>query len=172
MTFSNKKSRVLHTNRLSLKPFDSDYAEFFFELNANQNVLRFTGDEPFASIASAKQFLINYNAFDKTGFERLTVFCNEKPIGWCGLKLHQNGEVDLGFRFLESEWGKGYATEASLEIIRYAFDELKLPQIIARVMPDNLASISVLKKLGFVSDGYIECGDFQNALKYTLYRRK
>lgn len=130
--------------------------------------MRYTGDQPFKNAAEAKAFLESYKAFEQTGFERLLVLRNKVPIGWCGLKLHANKEVDLGFRFLEEEWGKGYATEAAKAMIHYAFDDLHLQQLIARVLPNNKASIRVLEKLNFTPTGNVTCGDFQNALKFTL----
>ena len=34
---------------------------------------------------------------------------------------------DLGYRFTQKYWGKGYATEASAALMDYAFNKLKIP---------------------------------------------
>lgn len=163
-----KTKRFFQTQRLQLVPFTPEYRDFFYELNSNENVIRYTGDKAFDSPEEAYTFLSNYDAYQKTGLERLLVLCEGKPIGWCGLKLHPKNEVDLGFRFLEEEWGKGYATESATAMIKYAFEDLKLEQLITRVLPENKASIRVIEKLGFSLTGKVLCGNFQNALKFTL----
>ena len=71
--------------------------------------------------------------------------------GWCGLKLHDGTqETDLGYRFMQKYWGKGYATEASLACIDYGFKILNLKRIIGNAMKENVASIKVFKKLSMI----------------------
>jgi RimJ/RimL family protein N-acetyltransferase len=54
----------------------------------------------------------------------------------------------LGYWIAEDYWGKGYATEAALAMIAFAFDILKLPEVTANALPDNQRSIRVLEKAG------------------------
>ena len=72
-----------------------------------------------------------------------------KVLGWCGLKRHEKGDVDLGFRIFRKHWNKGFATEAAKANIEYRFRTLKLNSIIANHQEGNLASKRVLEKLGF-----------------------
>ena len=48
---------------------------------------------------------------------------------------------------------KGYMTEALTAVIRYAFTDLKLDVLSARVFHENAASLRLLKKLGFTHEG-------------------
>jgi RimJ/RimL family protein N-acetyltransferase len=57
-------------------------------------------------------------------------------------------EVDLGFRLLRSQWGKGYATEAAQGSLQYGFKTYSLEKIVAQAMKENIASQRVLQKLG------------------------
>lgn len=50
--------------------------------------------------------------------------------------------------------GKGYMTEGMLQVIRYAFDELHLHRLEANIQPDNLASIALVKGVGFRYEGF------------------
>lgn len=52
------------------------------------------------------------------------------------------------FSIEPAHWGKGLATEAARSVIKYAFDKLAVPQIIASVDQPNTVSIVVLEKLG------------------------
>ena len=59
---------------------------------------------------------------------------------------------DLGYRFTQKYWGKGYATEASAALMDYAFNKLKIPCVYALIEADNLKSRRVLEKVGFHED--------------------
>ncbi|MEO5947452.1 MAG: GNAT family N-acetyltransferase, partial [Chitinophagaceae bacterium] len=48
----------------------------------------------------------------------------------------------------QKSWGKGYATEASFASLNYGFNKLRLPRIVGRAMPQNIASLRVLEKCG------------------------
>ena len=87
------------------------------------------------------------------GFGRwATVYkANNEVIGFAGLKyLPEFNEVDLGYRFLPEYWGMGLATEASIACLAWGFDTLKLTRIVGYTLPENLASIRVLEKMGML----------------------
>jgi [ribosomal protein S5]-alanine N-acetyltransferase len=52
-----------------------------------------------------------------------------------------------------SEWGKGYAKEASQLVITYCFDVLQLRKITLGVIEDNTAAVKLYESLGFVTEG-------------------
>lgn len=60
----------------------------------------------------------------------------------------------LGYYLGERFAGKGFATEAIKLIISFAFEKLNLHRIEANIQPQNLASIKVVKKNGFVKEGF------------------
>ncbi len=49
-------------------------------------------------------------------------------------------------------WGKGYAKEASLRIVKYCFEELGLSKITLGVIQDNSNAVKLYKKMGFIID--------------------
>ena len=125
--------------------------DFFYELNLNPNVIRYTGDSKFNSIEDAKFFLENYNDYKLNGYGRWAVIdkTTKDFLGWCGLKYDkERDETDIGFRFFEQYWNKGYATESAKACLQYGFEKLKLEIITGRVRTENIASIKVLEKLG------------------------
>jgi RimJ/RimL family protein N-acetyltransferase len=78
-------------------------------------------------------------------------------IGWILLIPYELGEaeVEIGWRFVRTAWGQGYATEAALPILHYAFKNVRLDEVIADIDPANLGSVRVAEKLGLrpVRDG-------------------
>ncbi len=89
-------------------------------------------------------------------------------IGWCGLKFNEEKEIDIGFRFLKKEWGKGYARESARATIKYGSEKLNMNHFIGRTAKDNLASIKVLEKIGFEFKEQRTCHGIKDALYFTL----
>ena len=123
----------------------------FYRLNLDEEVLKFTGDQPFANLQASIDFLTAYDQFEKYGVGRLAVIekSSSEFIGWCGLKYSIDlKEYDIGFRFFRDHWNKGYATETSKKCLEFGFGELGLKRIVGRAMKENIASIKVLEKIG------------------------
>ena len=53
-----------------LREFHISDAPALYELNSDPEVMRYTGDKPFSSIAEAESFVQNYDAYEKYGFGR------------------------------------------------------------------------------------------------------
>ena len=78
-------------------------------------------------------------------------------IGRCGLYPRRNeegyvvpGEAMLAYYLARPYWGRGLATEAGHAFVKYGFETLGLTCIVAGMNAQNLASIRVAEKLGFI----------------------
>ena len=60
---------------------------------------------------------------------------------------------EMSWQFRPSSWGFGYASEATACIIQYAFDELKLPMLLAISQAENKRSVALMERLGMQCDG-------------------
>lgn len=143
---------IVATDRLYLRELKRTDAEYFYHLNLDPEVLKYTGDKPFEAIKSAMQFLENYDHYKKYGYGRWAVIArkNHDFLGWCGLKYTKSlNEIDLGFRFFKRYWNKGYASESARACLMIGFEKYKIHRIVGRAMKDNEYSIRVLKKIGF-----------------------
>jgi RimJ/RimL family protein N-acetyltransferase len=67
------------------------------------------------------------------------------------------GDVEVGYFLKRSAWGKGYATEACKRILRMAFEDSPLTEVVATFEKGNSASQNVLEKAGFVDRGVMRC---------------
>ncbi|MFT4985362.1 MAG: ribosomal-protein-alanine N-acetyltransferase [Flavobacteriales bacterium] len=161
---------IIETQRLVLRKFKVTDASGLLALNSDPLVMKYTGDLPFKDIEDTKKFVEDYNHYNLHGYGRWSVILksNKEFIGWCGLKKHDTGYTDLGFRFSQEHWNKGYATESAKACIEYGFTKLQLNEIIGRVAQDNIASIKVLEKLGMSFWKKDECQGIADAMYYRI----
>ena len=142
---------ILETERFRLREFHPDDAAVKYHLNADPEVIQYTGNKPFASIEETRSFLERYEDYQKNGFGRW--WCVSKSsdeiVGWCGLK-REDGEVDVGYRFFKKYWGQGIATETAKACVEFGFRSLNIDRIVGRALKANPASIRVLEKIGLL----------------------
>lgn len=148
---------IIETERLLLRTFTMADAPLIYDLNLDPDVTRYTGD-PIRNITHAQQVLeqVILPQYALYNYGRWAVHIKEglEFIGWCGLKNRpERNEIDLGYRYLKSAWGKGYATEAAFACLKYGFEKLSLQRIVGRAMPANIGSLRVLEKCGMVYIG-------------------
>ena len=84
-----------------------------------------------------------------------------------------NLRAGIGIMIREEFREKGYATEALEMLIRYAFEVLHIHQLFCNISGENLASIRIFEKLGFIRCGekrdWINTGEgWTNELMFQL----
>jgi ribosomal-protein-alanine N-acetyltransferase len=102
------------------------------------------------------------------------------PIGFCGLRHFDDGpEVEILYGISPPEWGRGFATEVALAVLRYGFERAGLTRVLGVADAGNLASRRVLEKIGMTFQGsFLNAGhrearyeirseDFQRVLPAT-----
>ncbi|MEH2413195.1 GNAT family N-acetyltransferase [Nostoc sp.] len=91
---------------------------------------------------------------------KLFIFTKKKPniiIGTVNFSNFFRGAAHfcyVGYSLAENKQGKGYMTEGLKAATQYVFQELNFHRIMANYMPHNRSSGNVLKRLGFVIEGY------------------
>lgn len=83
----------------------------------------------------------------------------------------------LGYGLDHRAVGKGLMSEALKAAIRYCFEELNLHRIMANYVPTNVRSGRLLKRLGFVPEGYARdylllAGQWQDHILTSLTNEK
>lgn len=82
---------------------------------------------------------------------------NDDPcfIGLIGMNLGKVNyrTAEVWFKIHKDFWRKGYTTEALLELLSFAFNDLKLHRIEAGCAVENIASSKVLEKVGMTREG-------------------
>lgn len=103
---------------------------------------------------------LSIQRWQENGFGEFAVIekISGELIGYCGLMhLDNTEEIEIYYGFPKKYWGKGYATEAARAVLKFAFDEVNLTQVVAVTNPKNIASQKVLEKIGLKFQGEINC---------------
>ena len=147
-------SVVLNTERLTLREFSLGDASFIVVLVNSPGWIQFIGDRGIATVGDAERYLTNgpLQSYASNGFGLWCVCLspNEQPIGMCGLLQRESlAQIDLGFAFLPTHAGHGYALEAVTGTVQYARERLGAEVLLAITVPENIRSIRLLEKIGF-----------------------
>ncbi len=83
-------------------------------------------------------------------------------------KVHNRGEYGILIGD-KSSWGKGFAKEASLAVLSFAFTQLQLRKVTLGVVEENVAAVRLYEKMGFVTEGrHIDHSMYDGKLCNTL----
>ncbi len=145
---------TLETARLKLRPYsNADIAELLPLIGAREvaaTTLRIP--HPYTE-KDAREFMADSQNESECRLA-ITLRSDGRLIGGIGLRIapqHKNAE--LGYWLGVPYWGKGYATEAAHEMLRYGFEDLRLHRIFASHFKNNPLSGRILKKLGMHYEG-------------------
>ena len=157
---------VAETKRLILRGWrDGDRAEFVRHLNTPA-VMRWLGGVQDEATFTA--------AFDRiAGFQRdygHTFWIVERKadgalLGFCGLKRVNAdntplvGEFEIGWRFREDSWGRGFAKEAAIACLDLAFDHFGAPHVVALTVDGNADSWGMMERLGMTRRADLDFDD-------------
>ncbi|MGA1868582.1 MAG: GNAT family N-acetyltransferase [bacterium] len=180
-----KKFPLLKTERLVLRELKVSDAPSIFDIFSRERVTKFISAKTIYSLKEAKK-MIRYrkNRFKTMQGIQWAITLREKQecvIGSCGYNTpHQFFHYsNIGYELHPDYWHKGIMTEALTAIINYGFSEwffYYLNRIEALTYINSVASITLLKKLGFKEEGIRrEYGYWKNKFhdlrSFSLLRR-
>ncbi len=149
-------SDVLNSQRLRLRPCAIADCINLHALWIEAEVRRFLFDDRQISLDEAHSLIeASLNSFAQHGYGVWLFFQqqHDEIAGFAGL-LHSDGAApSLIFGTHPQWWGRGYAREAALTILCYAFAQLGIQTIRADVDAPNAASVRVLESLGMSRSG-------------------
>ena len=143
---------ILRTERLILRPWREDDAADLYKYASDGEVGPPAGWLPHTSVDNSREIIRTVLSAPET--YAVCLRGNSKPIGSIG--FHRNDlaededEYELGFWIGKPFWGQGLIPEASREMLRYAFEDLKMNRIWCGYYDGNEKSRRVQEKLGFI----------------------
>ena len=142
---------IFETERLLVRKLVLEDLSAFHDLESNPNVLKFaTGDvKTFSENKKELKELIDKYTQPKNDFwiYAIELKSNKTFVGTLAL-VKDNKDDEIGYRFLENSWGRGYATEICKGLITYCKQQ-KIPKIIGYVVDKNIASAKILQRFNF-----------------------
>jgi RimJ/RimL family protein N-acetyltransferase len=167
--------KVLETERLYLREFNNNDADFFLVLVNSPAWLQYIGDRGVKTIAEAEIFINEkyIHSYKINGFGLYVTVLKDGniPIGICGLiKRETLEDIDIGFAFLPGYISKGYGYESASAVLKFGKDVLNIPRIVAITTKENFNSISLLKKLEMKFEKIISMpGDKEELMLFATY---
>jgi RimJ/RimL family protein N-acetyltransferase len=157
---------IIKTERLLLREFvmedwravyayqnDPRYLEFYeWDHRSEQDVKAFV-----------QMFLDRQKESPRTKFQlAITLPNSNKLIGNVGVRKRdvKTYTADMGYELDPREWGNGYATEAAMAILQFAFEQLRVHRVSANAIVNNHNSLRVLEKLGMRQEGRLRENEY------------
>ena len=148
---------TLKGERVTLRPLTAAEADGLRELTESAEVYRYLPTFLYEKKYDDKEYVIEH-LYDECIKESLIlgVFLNEEFCGLAEIYGYRATllKASVGYRLLESAWGKGIGTETLGILVKYLLEETDIRIITASTMKENTASANVLKKNGFKPVGY------------------
>ena len=149
----------IRTERLVLREFTMDDWPAVHRYGSDPEVMRYMMIRPYTEQQSrdfVEAEIARQAQEPRENYDLAVVLTATKElIGSAGIRMiwPKQREASMGYILRRDCWGRGYATEAAIEILRLGFERMGAHRIVASCDVDNLASARVAEKLGMTREG-------------------
>ncbi|WP_042220839.1 GNAT family N-acetyltransferase [Oceanobacillus manasiensis] len=178
--FSNLPT--LETERLLLRKVTLNDMEDIYSYGSNQEVSKYVTWETHRTLSDTKAYV----DFVLSRYEN-------KSIAPWGIEYKENGKfigtidfvtwqtrhraAEIGYVISSDYWGKGNATEAANEVIKFGFQNMDLVRIQAKCFNENVGSARVMEKTGMTYEGTLRKGmvvkgEHQDLKMYSILKEE
>jgi RimJ/RimL family protein N-acetyltransferase len=146
----------IETPRLILRRWHEEDVAPMAAVNSDPEVMRWIRDgRPLDEAETRHMTGLIEQRWDEEGFGLFAVEVREtgELAGFTGLAVplflpEVLPAVEVGWRLCRAFWGRGFATEAAREAVRFGFEECGLDRLVSIAQIGNTASERVMDKLG------------------------
>lgn len=180
----NQLHQALRSERLAMIPCSVDDAADLYEYAKNPDVGPHAGWKPHESVEESREIIEGlFLPSGAWGIHEIgSVGLPGPMIGTIALEVDRfrpdAKSKEIGYSLAKDAWGKGYMTEASAEVIRYAFENLEMEILTICTSPVNRRSQRVAEKNGFIYEGRIRMayriytGELRDSLVFSLTKEE
>jgi RimJ/RimL family protein N-acetyltransferase len=152
------RSPALRTKRLLLRRWTDQDRAGFASIMSDPDVMEYRL-APLSRQESDSMIDEQESSFDTRGFGLWAVERAEdgRLLGFTGLATSEFDApfcpaVDIGWTLARDTWGLGYATEGAGAAMDFAFEVLRLEEVVAHTTSSNERSRAVMRRLGMTHD--------------------
>ncbi len=171
----------IECERLLLRRWRQSDRIAFAAMNADANVMEYFPSTLSVDESNALADRIQHH-FDVHSYGLWAVEVKKRArfIGFVGLAIprfeaHFTPCVEIGWRLDGNHWGNGYATEGAMAALDFAFNQIRLTEIVSMTTVNNHRSRRVMEKIGMT---HTSADDFDHPLlpnghalsRHVLYR--
>ena len=182
---------TLTTSRLIISPMTLDDSQLQFELDQDPMVMKYINGGRALSLEEIETvFMPRFAAYRnlEKGWGLWKVFAQPTHtfeqtvtefVGWILIRpMHfftdspTYNDLEIGWRFKQSTWGKGIATESAQKVIEHLLEtQPDIEHFSAIADEQNHASINIMKKLGMSYKGNLDHPNIADDVEVVLYSK-
>jgi ribosomal-protein-alanine N-acetyltransferase len=174
---------VLETQRLLLREIVAEDAPALFSIHGDAVLMQWFGFDPLPDVSAAENLVKVFAAWrnQPNPGTRWAIQLKHDPtlVGTCGLYGWNRNwrKCTIGYELAPHLHSQGYMHEALCAMLDWGFAKMRLNRVEAEIHPDNLASLKLARKLGFVDEGRLReagrwNGQYHDLLQLSLLRRE
>jgi len=141
--------KIFETDRLIIRELLKSDSDHYYDMMGNENVMNLIPRVAMTRIESDEHINIFLNKDQSASDTKVWAIAtkeNNEFIGLCAFLKNNENENEIGYRFREKYWRKGYGTEIAKGLIEFGFEEMNMNKITADVALKNLNSVKILEK--------------------------
>lgn len=148
---------ILNTQRLTLRQFTLNDISDLYAFTSDDEVMKQVGWKTHTCLTDSADVIMN--TFNTSSDWAIVLKAENKVIGSINISddivyKDKNNQM-ISFVIARPYWKKGYAYEAAIKVVEYAFEITSLSQLAAYHYPGNKSSEALIKKLGFTYREYL-----------------
>ncbi|MFT6659821.1 GNAT family N-acetyltransferase [Maritalea sp.] len=140
---------IVRSERLTFSTWLPEQIDDVVKLHSDQAVTKFLSGRVEDKADAERRMAVWTKEFEAHGWCKFRVSrtADNVFVGRAGFGLEE-GEPEIGYALLRSEWGKGYAVEAALALRDWMFSATEHQSFIGYAFTENAISIHILQKIG------------------------
>lgn len=145
----------IKTNKLMITEFTLDMAEAVHLNSLDEDNRKFNPNEVFETVEIAKEtveFLMSVYENGDGPLVYPVLLLDGTNIGYVQAVPFDDGNWEIGYHIAKEYAGNGYATEAVEAFLPVIMEKLNITEMLGICVSENIASIKVLEKTGFVKE--------------------
>jgi ribosomal-protein-alanine N-acetyltransferase len=172
-----KSPPVLATSRLILKPVIDTLRPFVFNTLSDAEVRAVMKMPVLDEEGKQNRWWSKFENWRVAGRAMQWCAFDAKTDGYIGLFTikeinAKNSRGELGYSIVKEKWGKGYGGEGAAAVVEFAFLEVGFHTLFAMILPYNVPSQSLVKRLGFRQEAHFKQmhyydGEFYDVLQFS-----